>query len=48
MIIDDYTSWVGCRQAVDDFRKREGIRAEMHPVYHEEGETVNGVWRRKE
>lgn len=47
VIIDDYTDWVGCRQAVDDFRARHGIVSEMRPVQHGVGEQVRGVWWQK-
>jgi hypothetical protein len=47
IIIDDYTSWIGCRMAVDDFRAQNKIYSEIRPVYHEAGETVNGVWWQK-
>jgi len=32
VIVDDYGSWPACRQAVDEFRERHGIRAEMTAI----------------
>jgi O-methyltransferase len=31
-IIDDYGAIAGCKQAVDDFRREQGITAELQPV----------------
>ncbi len=47
VIIDDYTDWVGCRQAVDNFRSKYGIVSEVRPVYHGPGEEVRGAWWQK-
>lgn len=32
VIVDDYYCWPGCRKAVDEFRQRNGIEAEMKRV----------------
>ena len=49
VIIDDYMSWSGCRQAVDDFRASRDILEPFYPVYHEGtgSEVVQGVWWQK-
>jgi hypothetical protein len=47
VIIDDYTDWVGCRQAVDDFRARHAIVEELRPVRYGPGEEVRGAWWQK-
>jgi O-methyltransferase len=41
VIIDDYHGWVPCRQAVDDYRDRNGITAPMETV------DWTAVWWRK-
>jgi O-methyltransferase len=32
IVVDDYGALPPCRQAVDDFRSREGIQAPIHPI----------------
>jgi hypothetical protein len=32
VIVDDYYSWSACRQAVDEYRQREGIYSELIPI----------------
>ena len=47
VIIDDYTVWLGCRKAVDDFRRKYTITSKIYPVYHAIGEMVIGIWWQK-
>lgn len=53
VIVDDYMDWIGCRQAVLDFREREGIRGrsgeQLVAVYHDldKGEVPRGIWWQK-
>jgi O-methyltransferase len=47
VIVDDYTDWVGCRLAVDEFRSKVGATSGIFPVYHGVSEVVRGVWWRK-
>lgn len=32
MIVDDYGSFVECARAIDEYRQRHGIKAQMRPV----------------
>jgi hypothetical protein len=32
VIVDDYHSWPACRQAVDEYRQRSGIRSKIMPI----------------
>jgi hypothetical protein len=32
VIVDDYNSWVTCKQAIDEYRREHGINAELIPV----------------
>jgi len=32
LIVDDYASWKGCRQAIDDYRSSHGITAELQRI----------------
>jgi O-methyltransferase len=32
VIVDDYGTWSSCRQAVEEFRERHGIEAEIHTI----------------
>lgn len=53
VIVDDYMDWIGCRQAVLDFREKEGIRGrsgeQLVAVYHDldKGEVPRGIWWQK-
>jgi O-methyltransferase len=47
IIVDDYNSWVGCRTAIGDFRRKHAIASPIRPVYHAPGEVVHGVWWQK-
>jgi hypothetical protein len=40
VIIDDYGSWSGCRQAVDEFRAERGISDPLVPI-----DTDSMYWR---
>ena len=42
LIVDDYGSFEACRQAVDGYRRREGI---SEPIQEIEGERI--YWRRQ-
>ena len=44
VVVDDYTDWIGCRRAVDDFRASRPGASEIRPVYYGPGEEVRGVW----
>ena len=47
MIVDDFTDWVGCREATLDFRTVHGIEEAIVLVHHEPDEQVRGVFWRK-
>ncbi len=47
VIVDDYTSWIGCRRAVTDFRELHSVTAPIRPVHHGPGESIQGVWWQK-
>jgi O-methyltransferase len=47
VIVDDYTDWVGCRKAVNDFRTKFKITSEIRPAFHLVSEEVRGVWWQK-
>jgi O-methyltransferase len=32
LIIDDYASWAGCKQAITDYREKHGISAELQMI----------------
>lgn len=40
LVIDDYNSWAGCKQAVTDYRKSDHITAEIMPI-----DTHSSFWR---
>lgn len=42
VIIDDYSAFEVCRQAVDDYRRRDGITARIHEI------DWTGVWWQKD
>jgi hypothetical protein len=48
LIIDDYTDWDGCRDAIFDYRAKHNITEPILPVAHPEGIQVRGAWWRKE
>jgi hypothetical protein len=48
LIIDDYTDWIGCREAIQDYRKKFNITEPILPVAHPDGLEVRGAWWRKE
>ena len=47
VIVDDFTDWVGCREATLDFRTVHGIEEAIALVHHEPDEQVRGVFWRK-
>ena len=47
VIVDDYTSWPGCRAAITDYRAKYDIVDVIVPVHHERKEEVQGVFWRK-
>jgi O-methyltransferase len=47
VIVDDYIDWAGCREAVDDFRRQQGIRDPVVLVPHRDGEILRGAYWRK-
>lgn len=48
IIIDDYLDWVGCKDAISDYRKKHKIEEEIIEVFHEKGEIKRGVyWEKK-
>jgi hypothetical protein len=47
VIVDDYIDWAGCREAVDDFRRQQGIRDPIVLVPHRDGEILRGAFWRK-
>ena len=48
VIVDDFADWAGCREAVDDFRREQGIRDPIVLVPHRRGEILRGAYWRKE
>lgn len=50
LIVDDYVDWVGCRQAVDRYRRAHNIGDPLIVVPHDEsaGEIPRGVYWRKQ
>lgn len=49
VIVDDFYDWIGCNQAVMDFRNKHGIVDPLIPVYHDFklNESKRGAWWRK-
>ena len=51
MVIDDFTDWRGCREAVADYREQHGITERIEVVWKDvaggEGK-VAGVWWTKQ
>ena len=47
VIVDDYTDWVGCRRAVNEFLVMKSITPKLRPVAHGPGEQIRGVWWQK-
>jgi hypothetical protein len=47
VIVDDYIDWKGCREAVEDYRRANGIRDPIVLVPHLSGEILRGVYWRK-
>lgn len=49
-IIDDYTDWIGCKEAVLDYRMACGISDEESPLvigFHKPGEVPRGIYWKK-
>ena len=47
VIVDDYTDWITCRQAIDKYRTDHGIVEPLFLVTHHQGEQTRGVYWRK-
>jgi O-methyltransferase len=47
IIIDDFTDWTGCMNAIRHYRKKHDIHEPIVMVPHQEGESVRGVYWRK-
>lgn len=47
VIVDDYVDWAGCREAVEDYRRVQGIYDPIVLVPHQAGEILRGVYWRK-
>jgi hypothetical protein len=47
VIIDDFIDWAGCRQAVDDYRAKQGVQDPIVLVPHRQGEILRGAYWRK-
>ena len=47
VIVDDFIDWIGCREAVDDYRKAQNILDPIVLVPHREGEILRGAYWRK-
>jgi O-methyltransferase len=51
VVVDDYSDWPGCRDAIDAYRLKHGISDSDEPLImipHQHGEIVRGVyWRKK-
>lgn len=47
VIVDDYTDWIGCREATHDYRKACGIKEPITAVFHRPKEQVRGVYWKK-
>jgi len=47
--VDDYGSFVGCKHAIDEFRKKRGITETMHPIKEcrPDCDKYEAVWWRK-
>ena len=47
LIVDDYLDWLGCYNAINEYRALNNITDPIVPVYHERKERVRGVWWKK-
>lgn len=47
LIVDDYIGWIGCKNAIDDYRRQNNIKEPLTLVPHMSGEMVLGVYWRK-
>ena len=47
IIIDDYIDWIGCKRAIDDYRREHAITEPITMVPHKIGEKARGVYWRK-
>lgn len=47
VIVDDFIDWIGCREAVDDYRKAQNILDPIVLVPHRDGEILRGAYWRK-
>jgi len=48
LVIDDYVDWKSCREAIDLYRQRHGIKEPLTLIPHQEGEIVRGAYWRKQ
>ena len=47
LIVDDFLDWSGCREAVYDYRKEQGIDEPIVLTPHRSGEAIRSVYWRK-
>jgi hypothetical protein len=45
--VDDYGSFMGCRNAIEEFREKRGIVAEMHAIMENGSQLFEGIWWQK-
>ncbi|KAJ3293769.1 hypothetical protein HK104_004204 [Borealophlyctis nickersoniae] len=47
IIIDDYTDWIGCKEAIDDYRTIHSIDDPIRFVQYQPGEYIRGAYWKK-
>ena len=48
VIVDDYSDWISCREAVDEYRTTHNITTPMVLIPYAKGEIARGVYWIKE
>ena len=47
VIIDDYGMLENCTQAVEDYRKRQGITEELRIIGYANGNPIGAFWKKE-